>query len=163
MVFAKEGFDMTYLLIKWLHILCSTIVFGTGVGSAFYMFAANRRKNIEAIAEVVTLVVIADFIFTTPAFIFQLVSGFALAHLSGLSVFEDWLLKALIFIGFAGACWLPVVWMQVKMRDMARQAVAKNMALSERYWRMERWWIILGCLAFPAFLIVFYLMVVRPA
>lgn len=161
-MFVKEVSDMTYLLIKWLHIICATIVFGTGVGSAFYMFAANRRKNVEAIAEVVALVVIADFIFTTPAFILQIVSGFALAHLSGVSMFSGWLLYALILIAFAGMCWLPVVWMQVKMRDMARQAMEKREDLPRLYWRMERWWVFLGALAFPAFLIVFYLMVVRP-
>lgn len=126
------------------------------------MFAANRRKNIVTIAEVVALVVVADFIFTTPAFIVQIITGLALAHVTGTPLFEGWLFYALMLIAFAGACWLPVVWMQVKMRDMARAAVQDGTALPPLYWRMERWWTILGALAFPAFLIVFYLMVVRP-
>lgn len=153
---------MSYLLIKWLHILSATIVFGTGVGSAFYMFAANRRKNVKTIADVVSLVVIADFIFTTPAFILQVLTGLGLAHMSATPLFEGWLFCALLLIAFAGICWFPVIWMQIKMRDMAREAVAVNAELPPAYWCFERWWTLLGCLAFPAFIAVFYLMVVRP-
>ena len=153
---------MTYLLIKWLHILSATIVFGTGVGSAFYMFAANRRKDVKTIAEVVSLVVIADFIFTMPAFIIQIITGVGLAHLTATPLWQGWLFYALLLIAFAGACWLPVVWMQIKMRDVAKEAVALNSELPASYWRMEFWWVVLGCLAFPAFVMVFYLMVVRP-
>ena len=81
---------MDYLLLKWIHILSSTILFGTGIGSAFYMFMANRRKDIAGIYFATRHVVIADWIFTTPAVIIQFLTGVALAHTIGLPLFEGW-------------------------------------------------------------------------
>lgn len=153
---------MDYLLLKWIHIISSTVLFGTGIGSAFYMFMANRRKDIAAIYFATRHVVIADWLFTTPSVITQLVTGIALAHMSGYSLSEGWVLLALILYCFAGICWLPVVWMQIKMRDMAKYAYEHNADLPEQYWRMDRWWIMLGSLAFPAILVVFWLMVYKP-
>lgn len=154
---------MDYLLLKWIHILSSTILFGTGIGSAFYMFMANRRKDIAGIYFATRHVVIADWVFTTPSVIIQLLTGIALAHTLGFELTEGWILWALVLYCFAGACWLPVVWMQIKMRDMAKAAFENNTPLPERYWHMNRWWITLGSLAFPAIIIVFYLMVYKPA
>ena len=153
---------MDYFIIKWLHILSSTILFGTGVGSAFFMFMANRSRNLSHIHFAVRHVVIADWLFTTPAVIFQLLSGLYLVHLGGYHVTDIWIMAALSFYAFAGACWIPVVWMQVKMRDMATVALANGQDLPPRYWIYDRWWIILGCLAFPAVTIVFWFMVAKP-
>lgn len=154
---------MDYLLLKLIHILSATILFGTGIGSAFYMFMANRRKDIAGIYFATRHVVIADWIFTTPSVIVQLVTGIALAHTLGLSLTERWVFWSLILYFFAGACWVPVVWMQIRMRDMARSALETGTALPDRYWRFDRWWIALGSLAFPAVLIVIALMVMKPA
>jgi uncharacterized membrane protein len=153
---------MDYLLIKWIHILSATILFGTGIGSAFYMFMAHRSKNIAHIYAVVHHVVIADWIFTTPAVIIQLASGIYLMQLGGYAYTDSWIMWGLILYFFAGACWLPVVWMQIKMRDMAHDAIQHNTPLPDRYWKMDKWWIILGALAFPAVMIIFYLMVTKP-
>lgn len=152
---------MDYLLLKWIHILSATILFGTGIGSAFYMFAANRRKNISDIYFAVRHVVIADWLFTTPAVITQLITGIGLVHVAGYSYSDFWIAWGLILYFFAGACWLPVVWIQIKMRDMAKHALETEQPLPERYWRMDRWWIILGSLAFPVIVVVFYLMVFK--
>lgn len=153
---------MDYLLLKWIHIISSTILFGTGIGSAFYLFMANRRKDIAGICFATRHVVIADWVFTTPSIIIQLITGIALAHALGYSLTEGWVLWALIMYCFAGACWLPVVWMQIRMRDMAKQALDTSSDLPALYWKMDRWWIILGSLAFPAIILVFYLMVYKP-
>lgn len=154
---------MDYLLVKWVHILSSTILFGTGIGSAFFMFMANRRKDIAGIYFATRHVVIADWLFTTPAVIIQLVSGLYLVHLGGFHLTDRWIAEALALYFFAGACWLPVVWMQIKMRDMAKTALTNGFSeLPPRYWRFDRWWIILGALAFPAIVIVFWLMVMKP-
>ncbi len=153
---------MDDLLIKWIHIVSSTILFGTGIGSAFYMFVANRQKNVQNIYFVVKNVVIADFIFTTPAIIIQLITGVWLANILGHSFSDAWLFWGLVLYFFAGLCWLPVVWMQIKMRDMAKDALDNNKDLPEKYWKMDMWWIILGSLAFPAIVVIFYLMVVKP-
>ncbi len=153
---------MDYLIVKWLHVLSSTILFGTGVGSAFYMFMANRGKSPADIHFAARHVVLADWIFTTPAVIFQLFSGMYLMQLSGHKMSEQWIMSALALYGFAGACWIPVVWMQIKMRDMAAEAVATGTALPLRYWAYDRWWIVLGSLAFPAVAIIFWLMIAKP-
>ncbi|MFT4089253.1 MAG: DUF2269 domain-containing protein [Asticcacaulis sp.] len=153
---------MLYLWIKWIHVLSSTILFGTGIGTAFFMFMANRRKDVAGIAFASRHVVIADWCFTTPAVIIQLLTGLWLVHLGGFELFGGWVLGGLVLYFFAGACWLPVVWMQIRMRDMAQIALKENTPLPPLYWRFERWWVIMGSLAFPAIVVVFYLMVVKP-
>jgi uncharacterized membrane protein len=152
---------MDYLLLKWIHIISSTILFGTGIGSAFFMFMANRRKDVASIYFATRHVVIADFVFTTPSIIIQLVTGIALVDAGGYAFTDRWITYALLLYFFAGACWLPVVWMQIKMRDMAKKAIDTGQTLPECYWKMDRWWIILGSLAFPAIMVVFYLMVFK--
>ncbi len=153
---------MDYLLLKWIHILSSTILFGTGIGSAFYMFMANRRKDTASIYFATRHVVIADWLFTTPAVVIQLLSGAALVKAGGLSWDDAWIAWGLGLYLFVGACWLPVVWMQIKMRDMARVAMDVNAPLPARYWAMDKWWTILGSLAFPAVIVIFWLMVNKP-
>ena len=149
-------------MLKLIHILSATILFGTGIGSAFYMFMANRRKDIAGIYFATRHVVIADWIFTTPSVIVQLVSGIALAHKLGLSLTEGWIFWSLILYFFAGVCWVPVVWIQIKMRDMAKAASEDGNSLPDRYWRFDRWWITLGSLAFPAVVVIIGLMVMKP-
>ncbi len=153
---------MAYLILKWIHIVSATILFGTGIGSAFTLFMANRGGDVAAIYFAARHVVLADWVFTTPAVIVQLVTGIALLHTLGLSFAEPWVLWGLVLYLFAGACWLPVVWMQMEMRDMAKQALHAGAPLPARYWRFDRWWTGLGALAFPAILVVFYLMVFKP-
>ena len=153
---------MDYLLLKWIHIVSSTILFGTGIGSAFFMFMANRRKDVAGIYFATRHVVIADWLFTTPSVIIQLLSGLYLVHLGGYHLTDDWIMWGLALYFFAGACWLPVVWMQIKMRDMAKIALESKTPLPPRYWKMDKCWITLGSLAFPAIMVVFWLMVAKP-
>jgi uncharacterized membrane protein len=154
---------MEYLVVKWLHILSSTLLFGTGLGSAFYMFFASLTRDARVIATVVRYVVIADYAFTTPTIILQPVTGFYLIHLAGFPLTSTWIAASIALYLLAGACWLPVVWMQIKMRDMAATAAASGAALPERYWSFLRWWVALGIVAFFALVVVFYLMVAKPA
>ena len=154
---------MEYLVVKWLHILSSTLLFGTGLGSAFYMFFASLTRDARVIATVVRYVVIADYAFTTTTIILQPVTGFYLIHLAGFPLTSTWIAASIALYLLAGACWLPVVWMQIKMRDMAATAAASGAALPERYWSFLRWWVALGIVAFFALVVVFYLMVAKPA
>jgi uncharacterized membrane protein len=154
---------MEYLVVKWLHILSSTLLFGTGLGSAFYMFFASLTRDPRVIATVVRYVVIADYAFTTPTIILQPLTGWYLMQLAGFPLTSTWIVASIALYFLAGACWLPVVWMQIKMRDMAATAAASGTALPERYWRLLRWWVALGIVAFFALVVVFYLMVAKPA
>jgi uncharacterized membrane protein len=152
---------MDYLLLKWIHIVSSTILFGTGIGSAFFFFMANWRKDIAGMYFAARHVVIADWLFTTPAVIVQLISGIALVRMGGYAFSDFWITGALLLYFFAGICWLPVVWMQIKMRDMAKVALETQQPIPEQYWQLHRWWILLGALAFPAVMVIFYLMVFK--
>lgn len=153
---------MEYLIIKWVHILSSTLLFGTGLGSAFYLFFASRTRDPRVIAVVVRHVVIADWIFTTPTVLLQPLSGWYLVSLAGYPWTATWLRDSIVLYGFAVACWLPVVWMQIRMRNMAREAAERGEKLPDRYWRFMSGWIVLGTWAFVAFVTVFYLMVAKP-
>ena len=152
---------MTYLLVKWLHILSATILFGTGVGSAFYMFMANKSRDLHSVVFATRAVVLADWLFTAPAVVLQLLTGLYLADLAGLPLTTHWVAWSLVLYFFAGACWLPVVRLQIKMRDLAKKVFDAGQELPPEYWRMARWWTVLGCLALPAIVVVFYLMVFK--
>ncbi len=154
---------MTYLVVKWLHILSSTVLFGTGLGSAFYMYFASRTRDPRAIAVVVRFVVIADWVFTTPAIVLQPLTGFYLLHLMGLPLDTPWIAWSVCLYLLAGAAWLPVVWMQMRMRDQAHLAVKQGTELPAQYWRYLRIWVALGIVAFSALVVVFFLMVTKPA
>ena len=154
---------MEYLLVKWLHILSSTLLFGTGLGSAFYMFFTSLTRDARVVATVVRYVVIADYAFTTPTIIIQPLTGLYLIHLAGFPLSSTWIAVSIALYFLAGAAWLPVVWMQIKMRDMAIAAAANGAELPQRYWTFLKWWVALGIVAFGALVVVFYLMVAKPA
>ena len=154
---------MEYLVVKWLHVLSSTVLFGTGLGSAFYMFFTNRSGDVRAIAAITRRVVIADWLFTTPTAVIQPLTGFWLLHLSGMPWTAGWILWSLVLYLIAGACWLPVVWIQIRMAAMAEQAAAAGAPLPQRFWRYHVVWTALGWPAFIAFVAIFFLMVVKPS
>jgi uncharacterized membrane protein len=154
---------MTYLVAKWLHILSSTLLFGTGLGSAYYMYFASRTRDPRIIAPVVRLVVIADWAFTTPTIILQPATGLWLVHIAGYPLTSRWLLISMALYLLAGAAWLPVVWMQIRMRDLAIGAVEMGAPLPAAYDRMLRAWTLLGIVAFVSLVIVYWLMVSKPA
>ncbi|HEY6643796.1 DUF2269 domain-containing protein [Povalibacter sp.] len=154
---------MEYLITKWLHVLSSTILFGTGIGSAYYMLFTSLTRDARATAVVVRHVVIADWVFTTPTIILQPLTGFYLIHLAGYPLSLPWISWSIALYLFAGACWLPVVWMQIRMCALAATAARDGVDLPLPYWRYLRWWVALGVGAFVALLVVFYLMVAKPA
>jgi uncharacterized membrane protein len=154
---------MSYLVVKWLHILSSTLLFGTGLGSAFYMFFASRTRDVRVIAVVVRYVVIADWAFTTPTVILQPITGFWLVHIAGYPLDSPWIVVSFGLYLLAGAAWLPVVWMQIRMRDMSAAAASEGSGLPAQYWSYLRTWVALGVVAFLSLVAVFYLMVAKPA
>lgn len=152
-----------YLLVKWLHIVSSVLLVGTGFGSAFYLFFANRSRSLEARAVVARLVVRADLWFTTPTVVVQPLSGAWLAHAAGWPLSTPWLALSLLLFALAGACWLPVLVLQLKMAQALEAALASGSSLPAAYARWQRAWEGLGYPAFAAMLAVFFLMVNKPA
>lgn len=153
---------MDYETLKWLHILSSTLLFGTGLGSAFYKWCADRSGNLQAISHTNRIVVIADWIFTTPTVIIQPLTGLLLVNTMGISPTEPWLLVTYILYAIAGGCWLFVVWLQIRMRDLSLQAVQDNIQLDDRYQRKARLWFWLGMPAFASMVTIYFLMVFKP-
>ena len=155
---------MEYQIWKWLHILSSTLLFGTGLGTAFFMFFTNRSGDVRAIAVVTRYVVIADWLFTATTVVFQPLSGLMMMHLAGIPLTTFWIWASFALYFVAGACWLPVVWIQMKLRNLARDAIASGATtLPSQYWKYERIWVLLGIPAFVSLVVVFYLMVAKPA
>jgi uncharacterized membrane protein len=153
---------MDYLELKWLHVLSSTLLFGTGIGSAFYLLLATLGRDARKVATVSRYVVITDWVFTATTAVFQPASGFWLMHLAGgMPVSTPWIAWSLALYAFALACWLPVVWIQLRLRDLSGAAAAANAGLPPAYWRLFRWWVALGCAAFLAFLAIFHLMIAK--
>lgn len=151
-----------YLALKIVHVISSTILFGTGLGIAFFKWIVDRSGNLSAIRVVSERVVVADWLFTTPAIVVQAASGVALAKLAGFPLLRGWLVCAIALYLLAGACWLPVVWLQMRMRDLARDADRDGTALPALYHRHARRWFWLGVPAFLALVVVFWLMVAKP-
>lgn len=153
---------MDYLIAKWLHILSSTLLFGTGIGSAYYMLFASLTRDARAVAVVVRFVVLADWLFTSTTIVFQPLSGLYMLHLAHIPITTPWVLWTFVLYFLAGACWLPVVWLQIRMRALAQAAAAADEPLPPRYFALLRIWVALGIPAFLALVVVFYLMVAKP-
>lgn len=143
-----------YLWIKLLHILSATVLFGTGMGTAFFMLKAYLSANDEAMAVTTKSVVLADWIFTLPAVVVQFVTGLWLTQHLNISMDSVWFNTVLGLFVLVGACWVPVVWIQIRIRDL----IAAD-AGSDSYRKLMRWWVGLGVPAFTSVLIIFYLMV----
>ena len=153
---------MGFLWIKVLHVVSATVLFGAGLGTAFFKVTADGSGNVKAIRVVGERVVWADWLFTTPAIVVQAMTGVALARIAGFPLLSGWVLAAIVLYGIAGACWLPVVWLQIRMRDLARAAERTETAVGPLYWRYARAWFWLGVPAFAAVLGIFVLMVLKP-
>ena len=154
---------MTYLVIKWLHVLSSTILFGTGIGSAFYMLLTSLGRDAKTVARVTKLVVLADWLFTTPTAIVQPATGLYLVHLANMQLGSRWLAWSIGLYVLTIACWLPVVILQMRLAASARASADTGRPLSTAYWRMLLIWAALGAVAFFAFLGIFWLMVTKLA
>ena len=154
---------MDYLAVKWLHIVSSTILFGTGIGSAFYLLTAALTRQPAVVAHVARWVVRADWLFTATTAVLQPLSGWWLMRKAGFAHDTGWIAWAWFLYAVAIACWLPVVWLQVRMRDLATAADEESTPLPTEFWRLFRWWTVLGVPALAAFLAIFWLMVAKPS
>jgi uncharacterized membrane protein len=153
---------MDYVFAKWLHVVSATLLFGTGVGTAWYMLFASLSRDARAAAVVMRHGVRADWLFTASTVLLQPLTGFYLVHRAQLPLSTPWLAWSIGLYALSVACWLPVVWLQVRMRDLAAEAARRDTPLPPQYFQWLRVWIALGIPAAIALLVVFYLMVARP-
>ena len=153
---------MTYDLLLFAHVLGAMVLLGTGAGIAFFMVVSNLSHDPKLVAHVAGIVVLADTVFTATAAILQPITGYFLARETGWPLFEGWVAISLALYVLVGALWLPVVWIQLRMRDLAIAARDSQMPLPARYNRLFHWWLTLGVPAFAAVLAIVWLMLTKP-
>jgi len=151
-----------YFLVKYLHVLGAIVILGTGAGIAFFMLMAHRSRDAAFIARTAGTVVIADMLFTLTAVLLQPVTGWLLMMLSSTGFTELWISVSLGLYAVAGLFWVPVIFMQIEMRDLARVAAAQNAALPPRYFALFRRWFLFGIPGFGSVMLILWLMITKP-
>jgi uncharacterized membrane protein len=152
-----------YFVVKYVHVLGAIVILGTGSGIAFFMLMAHRSRDAAFIARTATTVVIADMLFTAAAVVLQPITGGWLMALSATSLSERWLATSLGLYAIAGLFWIPVIFMQIEMRDLARLAAAQNTPLPARYFMLYRRWFLFGIPGFGAVMAILWLMIAKPS
>jgi uncharacterized membrane protein len=151
-----------YVLLKFLHVIGATIILGTGIGIAFFVVLAHGTRNAATIADTLRSVVIADFVFTATAVCLQPITGVLLMRMLGYGLEQTWIVVSLVLYILTGLFWLPVVWMQMRMRSLAREAAASDGTLPPAYFRLYRTWFAFGIPAFCAVVVIYWLMTFKP-
>ncbi|WP_193184665.1 DUF2269 family protein [Nisaea sediminum] len=154
---------MTYDILRFLHVIGATVLLGTGAGIAFFMVVSHRSGDARLVAHVAGIVVLADTVFTASAVVLQPVTGYLLAREAGWPILQGWVAWSLLLYVLVGAFWLPVVWMQIRMRNLAIAARDAGTPLPAQYYRLYRWWFAFGFPAFGAVLAIVWLMLTRPS
>ena len=153
---------MLYFTLKFLHIIGAAVLLGTGAGIAFFMVMAHLSRKPAVIAGVARIVVIADVVFTATAVVAQPITGLLLVRHVGYSLTDAWIMWSIVLYVITGAFWLPVVWMQMRLRDLAEAAVETGASLPHAYHVLFWWWFAFGFPAFAAVVAIFWLMTARP-
>lgn len=153
---------MKLLVLLTIHVLSAAVLFGTGAGIAFFMVRAHRTRDPATVAAVARMVVLADLIFTLPAVVIQPVTGFAMISVERWDAFQVWLLVAYALYGVAVVCWLPVVWIQIRLRDLAAEAARQGQPLPDAWRRLYRLWFALGWPALLAMIALYAIMIAKP-
>jgi len=151
-----------YFLVKYLHVLGAIVILGTGSGIAFFMLMAHRSRDAAFIARTAATVVFADMLFTLTAVLLQPVTGGLLMMLSSTAPTERWLMTSLALYAVAGLFWVPVIFMQIEMRDLARAAAAQDHPLPPRYFALIRRWCLFGIPGFSSVMLILWLMIAKP-
>jgi uncharacterized membrane protein len=153
---------MLYFVLKYLHVVGAAVLLGTGAGIAFFMLMAHLDGKPAVIAGVARIVVIADFIFTATAIVVQPITGSLLVWNVGYSLWDGWVIWSIVLYVITGALWLPVVWMQIRLHDLAAIAAAEGTPLPKEYHRIFRLWFAFGIPAFTAVAVILWLMIAKP-
>jgi uncharacterized membrane protein len=158
-----SGVMTLYFIVKTIHIVSATILFGTGLGTAFFMLCSRYAEDVGEKLFVARTVVWADYLFTLPAVIVQPLTGFWLISHGGFSWTAPWLMGTYIIYIIAGLCWLPVVWIQIRLKQILVHSHKSGETLPTLYYRLFRIWFLLGWPAFIGLVAVFFLMVMKSA
>ncbi|MBX8499589.1 DUF2269 family protein [Pseudomonas lijiangensis] len=152
---------MTYLLLKYTHIIAAIFLFGFGMGSYLYLIAASRTGNPHVIAHVARMVVRFDTWITTPAGFLQIITGYLLTRIMGLPLTTEWVLTSLVIFLCVGSLWLPVLVLQKQLQTMALTAVHSGAELGAEYQSVYRKWFWLGVPGFAGMFVIVLIMVTK--
>lgn len=152
----------TVNVLRWVHVIGASVLLGTGAGIAYFMVMAHRTKDAKIIAHTAATVVVADWLFTASAVVLQPITGLLLVYLVGWDLRDGWIVLSLVLYVVTGVFWLPVVWIQMRMRDIAQQAYEQGNGLPAQYYRLFGIWFACGFPAFAAVLGIFWLMLTHP-
>jgi uncharacterized membrane protein len=153
---------VTYFILKFIHVIGASVLLGTGAGIAFFMLLGHLSGKPALIAGIARIVVLADFLFTATAVVIQPITGLLLVRTVGYSLSDAWVVWSIVLYMVTGAFWLPVVWMQMRLRDLAADAASTGSPLPAAYRRLFWWWFAFGFPAFAAVLAIFWLMIAKP-
>jgi len=154
---------LDYFFLKFVHVIGAAVLLGTGTGIAFFMLAAHLSRDVAFIARTASVVVIADYLFTTTAVVAQPISGYLLTQVLGIPMETGWITVSLALYVVAGMFWLPVVWIQSQLRNLAQEAAAKGAPLPDRYHKLFRIWFAFGFPGFGAVVAIIWLMIAKPS
>jgi uncharacterized membrane protein len=154
---------LDYFVLKFVHVIGAAVLLGTGSGIAFFMLVAHRSGDAAFIARTASVVVLADYLFTASAAIVQPISGYLLTRVLGIPMEEGWVAASLALYVVAGVFWLPVVWIQTQLRDLATKAATSGTPLPDRYHRLFRIWFAFGFPGFGSVLAIIWLMIAKPS
>ncbi|MEN8205432.1 MAG: DUF2269 domain-containing protein [Pseudomonadota bacterium] len=152
-----------YLTVKVVHIISSTVLFGTGLGIAFFMFRSHFSEPVQEKYYAVHNTVLADYLFTLPAVVLQPLTGAWLIWKGGYNWTDTWLVWTYALYLLAGLCWIPVVWIQIQLRTILNEIRENDTSLPPKYQKLFNIWFILGWPAFISLILIFFLMVYKPA
>lgn len=148
---------MDYLTLKIIHILSATIMIGTGLGSAFYLFVSYKTALFTTVKDVLKIVIIADLIFTTPSVIVQLVTGLMLADRLNLTNTRwYWVVLSISFLVLV--LWLGAVVIQYRLKRI----IIDKKSLPALFDKLMSIWFYLGVPSFGLAIFLYYLMIYKP-
>jgi uncharacterized membrane protein len=149
--------------IKFVHLIAAAAMLGTWLGIAVFMLLAHRSGNTSVVALTSRFAVSTEFIVMVAAVALQPISGFALAWAIGLSPTDEfWIVLSLGFYVLVAAAWLAALRVEIRIRDMARQAALDGVPLPDAYRRLFRFYSALVWPALAVTAVLFALMIWQP-
>ena len=151
------------LAIKFVHVLAAAAMFGTWLGILGFMLPAYRSRNPSVVALVAQFAVRIELFVVAAALVLQPVSGFPLAWVIGLTPFNEfWIDVSLVLYGLVVAVWLVALRIEIRLRNLARDAALNRVALGGDYPRLFRIWFALAAILLAATVALILLMVWQP-
>ena len=157
------GFDSSYNVLKFVHVLGVVILVGNVTITAYWKVLADLTRDSRIVAHAQRGVTIADWIFTLLGIALIMIGGYGAALVNDLPLFGSfWLVAGQILFGVSGLIWLGIlVPLQIRQARAARE-FADGGAVPAEYRRDSKTWLVWGIIATVPLVAAVYVMVVKP-